>query len=86
MILTEQEHKNFYRPYYRGMIKNYDRSKADFSKMYYLTTSFVYASFYAKTDGLVEEYRLKEKINIFNARSEKDYYTLRHYGIIPLNT
>ena len=77
MILNEQTYKNLNRPYYIGRIKGYDRSKADFGKFFYLTTDLLYAIFYANKDGYVEEYRLRNNINIFNARSQKDYNTLR---------
>lgn len=77
MILNEQNYKNLNRPYYIGRMKDYDRNKALHNNYFYLTTDLKYAILYSKYDGYVEEYRLKKGINIFNAKSEKDYYTLR---------
>ena len=76
MILNEQTYKNLNRPYYIGRMKGYDKSKALY-KLTYLTTDLKYAILYSKYDGYVEEYRLKRGVNIFNAKSDKDYYTLR---------
>mgnify|MGYP003301697646 FL=1 len=58
-------------------MKGYDRSKALHNNYFYLTTDLKYAILYSKYDGYVEEYRLKSGVNIFNAKSGKDYYTLR---------
>lgn len=77
MILNEQTYKNLNRPYYIGRMKGYDRSKALHNNYFYLTTDLKYAILYSKYDGYVEEYRLKSGVNIFNAKSDKDYYTLR---------
>ena len=77
MILNEQTYKNLNRPYYIGRMKGYDRSRASHNNYFYLTTDLLYAIFYAGREGAVEEYRLKHGINIFNAKSKKDYYVLR---------
>ena len=77
MILNEQTYKNLNGPYYIGRMKGYDRSKALHNNYFYLTTDLLYAIFYAGREGTIEEYRLKHGINIFNAKSEKDYYILR---------
>ena len=77
MILNEQTYKNLNRPYYIGRMKGYDRSKALHNNYFYLTTDLLYAIFYAGREGTIEEYRLKYGINIFNAKSKKDYYILR---------
>lgn len=77
MVLNEQTYSNFYRTYYIGRQKGYDRNKATHKKAIYLTTNLTYAIVYAKLTGYIEEYHLREEINVFNARSEKDYYNLR---------
>lgn len=76
---SEQLLTNKSRTYYSGKIKDYDRGKALHTDFVYLTTNPVYAAFYAKQDGIIESYNLKSSVSIFNARSEKDYYTLRNY-------
>lgn len=77
MLLTEQLYKNLNRPYYVGRINNYDRTKSLHGNYFYLTTDLLYAIFYAGRNGFIEEYRLKQSINIFNANSENDYNILR---------
>lgn len=81
MILDEQKHKNLYRRYYQGRIKDYDSSKAAFKGWSYLTTQPIYAYFYAKEGGKVSEYVLKTGINVFNANCDTDFYKLKRYAI-----
>lgn len=82
MILTEQQYKNLNRKYYHG---SYCGTLREEKKSYiYLTTSFVYSALYAcQTDpleGKVFEFRLKEGLNIFNAKSRQDIMKLRVYA------
>lgn len=81
MILDEQKHKNLYRRYYQGRIKDYDFSKASFKGWPYLTTQPIYAYFYAKDGGKVSEFVLKTGINVFNANCDTDFYKLKRYAI-----
>lgn len=81
MILDEQKHKNLYRRYYQGRIKDYDSSKAIFKSWSYLTTQPIYAYFYAKDGGKVSEFVLKTGINVFNANCDTDFYKLKRYAI-----
>lgn len=81
MILDEQKHKNLYRRYYQGRIKDYDSSKAAFKGWSYLTTQPMYAYFYAKDGGRVGEFVLKNGINVFNAKCDTDFYKLKRYAI-----
>lgn len=81
MILDEQKHKNLYRRYYQGRIKDYDSSKAIFKGWSYLTTQPIYAYFYAKDGGKVNEFVLKTGINVFNANCDTDFYKLKRYAI-----
>lgn len=84
MILTEQELKKYKRPYFQGREKNYNRDKAYFKNRDFLTTNFIYAAFYAKKDGVITEYDLKENINIFNARCKTDFNKLINYNKVNL--
>ena len=81
MILDEQKHKNLYRRYYQGRIKDYDSSKATFKGWSYLTTQPIYAYFYAKDGGMVSEFVLKTGIDVFNANCDTDFYKLKRYAI-----
>lgn len=81
MILDEQKHKNLYRRYYQGRIKDYDSSKAIFKGWSYLTTQPIYAYFYAKDGGNVSEFVLKTDIDVFNANCDTDFYKLKQYAI-----
>lgn len=81
MILDEQKHKNLYRRYYQGRIKDYDSSKVAFKGWSYLTTQPIYAYFYAKDGGRVSEYVLKTGIDVFNANCDTDFYKLKRYAI-----
>lgn len=83
MILNEQLYKNLYRSYFKGYQSDYDEDKRLFKDFYYFTTSPLYALFYAKKNDIwiLSEYKLKNQINIFNARSKKDYFTLHGFLI-----
>lgn len=60
MILGEQKYKNRNRIYYHGFQKDFDESKKLFDG-FYLTTSKLYAAVYAKRDGFIKAYRLKDE-------------------------
>lgn len=83
MLIQEQFHKNLYRSYFRGYESRYDKKKAIFKNFSYYTTSSVYALYYAKKhkNWKVSEYKLKDQVNIFNARSKKDFFALHKYLI-----
>lgn len=83
MLIQEQVHKNLYRPYFRGYADWYDKEKAIFKNFSYYTTSPLYALYYAKkhNNWTISEYRLKDQVNIFNARSKKDFFALHKYLI-----
>ncbi len=82
MILEEQIHKNIYRSYYRGQAKDWDSSKASFKNERFFTTDPFYACFYAYSEnGIVAEYKLKNKVNIFNLKSKTDYFALHKYFV-----
>lgn len=83
MMLNEQIHKNLYRSYFQGHRLDYDRDKSFYKENYY-TTNPLYAWFYAVKDnekGVVTEYKLRNQINIFNARSQKDFDRLHSFVI-----
>lgn len=84
MILTEQQYENLNRRYFHGA-KNGRIVKEDaLFDYFYLSTDFLYAATYACISGRekskVFEFRLKEGLNIFNARSKTDVMNLR-FGI-----
>lgn len=82
MILEEQIHKNIYRSYYRGQAKDWDSSKASFKNERFFTTDPFYAYFYAYSENrIVAEYKLKNKVNIFNLKSKTDYFALHKYFV-----
>lgn len=83
MLIQEQLHKNLYRSYFRGYVDGYDKEKAIFKNFSYYTTSPLYALYYAKkyNNWTVSEYKLKDQVNIFNARSKKDFFALHKYLI-----
>lgn len=81
MILTEQQYENLNRRYFHGA-KNGRIVKDDaLFDYFYLSTDFLYAATYACISGRekskVFEFRLKEGLNIFNARSKTDIISLR---------
>lgn len=82
MILNEQRHSNLNRSYYHGKIFSFENDKRKFSE-FYLSTSLLYSLVYAYDEdhnfGVIEEYRLKSPINIFNAKDKKDEACLRIY-------
>lgn len=83
MILNEQLHKNLYRSYFQGHRIDYDKNKSFYKESYY-TTNPLYAWFYAVKDngkGVVAEYKLRNQVNIFNARSQKDFDKLHSFVI-----
>lgn len=73
MLISEQKYTNKNRLYYRGLKKN---GQKNFQEIY-LTTKFNYALSYARYDGKVEIYRLKETANIFNVLCKEDEGNLR---------
>lgn len=77
MIISEQKHSNFNRIYYHGKIKN----RKLLSNEFYLTTKFAYAFMYSTgyIYGEVEEYRLNQIANIFNAKCKSDESALRKF-------
>lgn len=77
MLISEQKYTNLNRLYYHGKIK--DRKLL--SNEFYLATKFAYAFVYSTgyTYGVVEEYRLKQTANIFNAKSITDEGNLRKF-------
>ena len=77
MLLNEQKYTNKNRLYYRGLKKE-DLTKKGFNETY-LTTNIVYALSYAKINGIIEVYRLKNEANIFNMKSKQDEANLRKY-------
>lgn len=79
MIITEQLYKNLYRPYYHGS-RNGELKQGC---ILYLTNTFSYAAMYACEEdcliGKVFEFSLKDSLNIFNAKSQKDVQRFRLY-------
>lgn len=79
MIITEQLYKNLYRPYYHGSRSGELKQ----GRILYLTNTFSYAAMYACEEecliGKVFEFRLKDSLNIFNAKSQKDIQQFRLY-------
>lgn len=82
MLISEQKYTNLNRIYYHGQIENFKEDFRIFDE-FYLTNTFMYAMYYAfdkeHNFGKIIEYRLREKINIFNMKSKKDEGTLRVY-------
>lgn len=87
MILSEKIYDDFNVPYFSGRINGYDDSLARFKNTIFLSTSFCYASYYAKYLNLVEqkdngtvfEFRLNRDINIFDANNQDDYDFLKNH-------
>ena len=79
MILNEQLYKNLYRPYFRGQRIDYDEKKSNFQNIKFYTINPVYALFYAKKEGIIYKYRLKNQVNIFNARNRTDFDKLHSF-------
>jgi len=82
MILTEQQYKNLNRRYFHGSQNGRLNSKEGRQNFLYLSNSFVYSSMYAcqidPLQGKVFEFRLKEGLNIFNAKCKSDLLKLKH--------
>lgn len=78
MILGEQKYKNRNRVYYHGFQKDFDENKKLFDE-FYLTTSKLYAAVYAKRDGFIKAYRLKDEANIFNMQCKTDEAAFRKF-------
>lgn len=81
MLLNEQLYKNLYRSYFQGRRKDYNKNKSLYKLSYY-TTNPLYAWYYVSlspVDGVVTEYKLKNAVNIFNARSKTDFNKLHSY-------
>lgn len=81
MILTEQQYENLNRRYFHGAKSGRVVKEDALFDYFYLSTDFLYAATYACISGReksrVFEFRLKEGLNIFNARSKKDVMNLR---------
>lgn len=77
--LKEQMHKNLYRSYFRGQRSDYTEELSLFKDIKFYTTNPLYAIFYAKKDGIISEYKLKNKVNIFNIKSNTDFYRLHRF-------
>lgn len=86
MILTEQTIKRLGRKYWGGSkFKYWDKNNSPFNCLY-ISNNIFYALTFLKNEfgdfresGYIIEYWLKEKLNIFNARSKKDYQKLEDY-------
>lgn len=83
MILTEQQYKNLNRRYFHGSQNGRLNPKESRQNFLYLSNSFVYSSMYAcqidPLQGKVFEFRLKEGLNIFNAKCKSDLLKLKLY-------
>lgn len=81
MILTEQQYKNLNRRYFHGSQNGKLNPKEGRQNFLYLSNSFVYSSMYAcqidPLRGKVFEFRLKEGLNIFNAKCKSDLLKLK---------
>ena len=81
MILTEQQYKNLNRRYFHGSQNGRLNPKESRQNFLYLSNSFVYSSIYAcqidPLRGKVFEFRLKEGLNIFNAKCKSDLLKLK---------
>lgn len=83
MTLTEQQYKNLNRRYFHGSQNGRLNPKEGRQDFLYLSNSFVYSSMYAcqidPLRGKVFEFRLKEGLNIFNAKCKSDLLRLKLY-------
>lgn len=81
--MTEQKYSNLNRRYYHGAKTGRITKEDCFQNYFYLSTSFVYSAMYAcdidAFEGKVFEFRLKEGLNIFNAKSKQDIMKLRTF-------
>lgn len=84
MVLTEQQYKNLSRRYFHGSQNGKLNPKESRQDFLYLSNSFVYSSMYAcqidPLHGKVFEFRLKEELNIFNAKCKSDLLKLKLYA------
>lgn len=84
MTLTEQQCKNLNRRYFHGSQNGRLNPKEGRQDFLYLFNSFVYSSMYAcqidPLRGKVFEFRLKEGLNIFNAKCKSDLLRLKLYA------
>ena len=84
MILTEQQYKNLNRRYFHGSQNGRLNQKEGRQNFLHLSNSFVYSSMYAcqigPLQGKVFEFRLKEGLNIFNAKCKNDLLKLKIYA------
>lgn len=84
MTLTEQQYKNLNRRYFHGSQNGKLNPKERRQDFLYLSNSFVYSSMYAcqidPLRGKVFEFRLKEGLNIFNAKCKSDLLRLKLYA------
>lgn len=83
MLLSEQNYTNLNRIYYHGVrFNSLALYRARFNSLY-ITPSFNYAAVYSYkndlTHGRVFSYKLKQSLNIFNARSKKDIENLKKH-------
>lgn len=81
MILTEQQYTNLNRRYFHGSQNGKLNSKEGRQNFLYLSNSFVYSAMYAcqidSLQGKVFEFRLKEGLNIFNAKCKSDLLKIK---------
>lgn len=81
MILTEQQYTNLNRRYFHGSQNGRLNPKESRQNFLYISNSFVYSSMYAcqidPLRGKVFEFRLKEGLNIFNAKCKRDLLKLK---------
>lgn len=86
MLLTEQIIKRIGRIYWRGSnFENWEQEKSEYSYLY-ISTDVVYALAYSHLNSnnvenskYLIQYNLNSQINLFNAKSKKDYQKLEDY-------
>lgn len=79
MILTEQKYKKLNKNYYHGQeCLNRDPTVSKFN-CFYLSTDPYYSFQYAKQNGYIKVYHLKQELNICNLKSKKDTLMLEKY-------
>lgn len=92
MLLTEQIIKRIGRVYWRGSeFKSWDQEKSEYSCLY-ISADIVYALAYSHLNSsnvedskYLTQYCLNSQINLFNAKSKKDYQKLGDYCRIHKN-
>ena len=84
MLLTEQKYTNLNRSYFHGARTGKIEKAGSMYSYFYLTNNFAYAAMHAcdydAFEGRVFEFKLKEGLNIFNARSKADILKIRTYA------